>query len=691
MCAGGGIRVRWVDNAKGIAMICVILGHVGGGTYGRVDLSFVHAIHLSVFFLLSGYTLKTQNITREYTNKKFKRLMEPYFYTCGAIILMDVFNSIFIVKDEKIFTITYIVGKDIIRSFFASGLVTNFAGIEIGTRIGAIWFLPAMFFAILIVQWVLNQNIKEWKRCAIILFVALLGYISAGYIWLPFSIQAGMTASAFVLTGYYVRKYSILEKFNWAHYLAFLLIFIWGVYKEYDHFYIVANLYPDILITFCVSLSGSFLMIRLARCMQKSRILNFIGRQSVFFLCAHLFALETMGWYFNYIINAIGITGEIPYMWASFILNLLFTTLSTLIISFMTNLKKNTFTLEMYAIKSGKRDCSVDIMKGILIFSMLIGHSAIDINLRRIIFSCHMVAFVFLSGYFYRPVKSLGNRIIQLCKSFLGSYGCFCFVHLTLYWRDGNIDSFLQYLKSYILSISYARVLYTDIMSIGPVYFITMLFCVRLIYLFIDYFVNSDKLKLLFVIMLSIVGVELGNYGYWLPWSLDCALYCLIFYQIGILFKKYNFLEYVSRHSMFYFILSIVWAHMIYSSSMEIAIRQYAPYGLVIVGATSGILLLYMSSKYIATNMLRAISDMLEKVGENTLFILVVHTIFNVYINAWLAKYFNPENIGHMAISIILQICLGTMVGACIKRKWQVKELTLKKISVIKKKIRNLF
>ena len=190
--------------------------------------------------------------------------MEPYFFTCIAITLMDVFNCIFFIRDKKISTITYIVGKDIIRSFFASGSVTNFAGIEIGSRIGAIWFLPAMLFALLIVQWVLNQNMEEWKRCVFICFVALIGYI-----WFPFSIQSGMTASIFVLTGHYLKRYSILEKLKGVHYLVFLLIFIWGVYKEYDHFFIVANVCPDLLITFFVSFSGSFLLLKLAKWMEK--------------------------------------------------------------------------------------------------------------------------------------------------------------------------------------------------------------------------------------------------------------------------------------------------------------------------------------------------------------------------------------------------------------------------------------
>ena len=87
------MRIKWIDCAKGIAMICIIIGHIGEGTYGKVYLSFVHVFHVT-FFLLSGYTFKIERITLEYVNRKFRRLMKPYFYTCCVVIVMDIFNSI---------------------------------------------------------------------------------------------------------------------------------------------------------------------------------------------------------------------------------------------------------------------------------------------------------------------------------------------------------------------------------------------------------------------------------------------------------------------------------------------------------------------------------------------------------------------------------------------------------------------
>ena len=671
------MRIKWVDNAKGIVMLCIIIGHIGGGTYGKIDLSFVHVFHLTTFFILSGYTLKIQKINTEYINKRFRRLMVPYFYTCVAVMLMDIINSIVISKDGRILTITNILARDIIRTFFASGSITNFAGLEMGTRIGIICILPAMFFAVLIVQWTLNHYSEEWMRWAVVILIALMGYISSRYIWFPFSIQTGMTASIFILIGYYIKEYSVLEKLHLIHYLIFVAVFAVGVYGGYDHFYIVANVCPDLIITFGVAISSSFLLLKLAQYTEKVDILNFVGKKYLLFLCVHLVALETMGWYFNRIISCVGIDGEISSMWASLALNLLFPMFGTLIILLFHNLRKKVLTTALNTDVSEQRDCSADIMKGILIVSMLAGHSIIDVNLRRIIYSCHMVAFVFLSGYFYHPVKKIRNGIYRLNKSLLLPYCLSCLIHLFLNFREISDGNFWQYIKSYFFALSFSDKLFTDIPRIGVIWFVNMLFVIRLIYMFIDHFISSEWFKIFVILMLSFLGFQLGNYGYWLPWSLDCVFYCLVFYQIGILCKKFNVLLYVTQHPSSYFFLSIIWAYMIYVSSMELAIRQFSPYGLVIFGASCGILLLYMLSKYISANMLSGIKKLLKKLGENTLYIVIVHQLLSPYIYRWILLYLNDEYIYHMVIYILVQLLIGILIGM-MKSKLKGKSFLVK-------------
>lgn len=102
-------REKWIDNAKGISILLVIIGHVSGGLSGIWKFDFVYGIHLTMFFILSGFTIKRKKITLELLNKKFEHLMIPYFLTCIAVLLTDVINN-YLISDTSIETISNIIG-----------------------------------------------------------------------------------------------------------------------------------------------------------------------------------------------------------------------------------------------------------------------------------------------------------------------------------------------------------------------------------------------------------------------------------------------------------------------------------------------------------------------------------------------------------------------------------------------------
>ena len=120
-------RLNWIDVSKGICMLAVIVGHMGNDTINKIVFPF----HLTVFFILSGYTLKENKMDKEYLSVKFKRLMVPYFCTCFFIVCMDIFNILFIKHNYTIHSISNIIINDLIRTFFASGAISNFASINL--------------------------------------------------------------------------------------------------------------------------------------------------------------------------------------------------------------------------------------------------------------------------------------------------------------------------------------------------------------------------------------------------------------------------------------------------------------------------------------------------------------------------------------------------------------------------------
>lgn len=60
------IRLQWLDIAKGIGMIFIILSHTAGGRNGWIRSLYL-PFYLAVFFFSSGYLFKnTMTLKEEY-------------------------------------------------------------------------------------------------------------------------------------------------------------------------------------------------------------------------------------------------------------------------------------------------------------------------------------------------------------------------------------------------------------------------------------------------------------------------------------------------------------------------------------------------------------------------------------------------------------------------------------------------
>lgn len=43
-------RIRWIDVAKGISILLIIIGHVNSGSLGKINLHLVYAVNVTMFF-----------------------------------------------------------------------------------------------------------------------------------------------------------------------------------------------------------------------------------------------------------------------------------------------------------------------------------------------------------------------------------------------------------------------------------------------------------------------------------------------------------------------------------------------------------------------------------------------------------------------------------------------------------------
>lgn len=124
---GSSRRLRWVDIAKGIAILCVIAGHtVPNGPLRSAIFSF----HLPVFFVLSGFTGSLRPV-REIAASLTRRLLVPY-----ALLVLG----------QDVLVLGFIQGEALSPSDIAEQLFWS-SGVTISGEppVRGAWFLICMF------------------------------------------------------------------------------------------------------------------------------------------------------------------------------------------------------------------------------------------------------------------------------------------------------------------------------------------------------------------------------------------------------------------------------------------------------------------------------------------------------------------------------------------------------------------
>lgn len=74
-----GKRLLWVDYAKAVAIVLMVLGHAGLPNTGKVSM-IIYMFHMPLFFMLSGYFDNSNKLNaKDFFVKSAKTILVPYF------------------------------------------------------------------------------------------------------------------------------------------------------------------------------------------------------------------------------------------------------------------------------------------------------------------------------------------------------------------------------------------------------------------------------------------------------------------------------------------------------------------------------------------------------------------------------------------------------------------------------------
>ena len=325
-------RLRWVDAAKAISMIAIIMGHVApwfwDGTpasylpYARGICTFVYSFHVPLFFLLSGYTMSSGIMGPRKIGKLFIRTFIPYIVT-GALTII---YCMAVLPDQDL--LEWLAALVYGAGLYRGELVWSdpFGAVAIG----AIWFLPALF-----IGKVISSFISRLPGAIRVLIVGVLfgiGEVTAGILFLPFDIQQGLCASFFITCGMMLKEQKAFESVGVRRVVLTVCATIGVGYTAAMLFIVMYNpvytnsLYPNGILDALGTVCASIAVIAVAQVMGSlnnpiEKALEVFGRSTLPIFCFHSIMMAT-GTNNNIIINQIcedGMDPNIVFVLALFI------------------------------------------------------------------------------------------------------------------------------------------------------------------------------------------------------------------------------------------------------------------------------------------------------------------------------------------------------------------------------------
>ena len=83
-------RIEYVDIARGIGILLVVLGHNDFALLSPFAQKFIYSFHMPLFFFISGYFLNTSVGFWNFFKKRFNSLLKPYFFTLFLIYFVSI-------------------------------------------------------------------------------------------------------------------------------------------------------------------------------------------------------------------------------------------------------------------------------------------------------------------------------------------------------------------------------------------------------------------------------------------------------------------------------------------------------------------------------------------------------------------------------------------------------------------------
>ncbi|MDO5335773.1 MAG: hypothetical protein Q4F23_06890, partial [Coriobacteriia bacterium] len=174
-----------------------------------------------------GFTMRAKP-RAEVLKSSFRRLLIPYFIVCGILLFFALVPPSSLNSSLDTQRSLPVV---LVEAFYASGQEGQIAG-HTFQAIGAIWFLPCLFWGRLVLNEILlrTAGLKDSNRLAepaLVLLVLFVGFAIGSEVRLPFDLDTAFVAVFFMYVGVLAHRWDLarVKPWQWC-----LIIAVWLLY-----------------------------------------------------------------------------------------------------------------------------------------------------------------------------------------------------------------------------------------------------------------------------------------------------------------------------------------------------------------------------------------------------------------------------------------------------------------------------
>lgn len=288
-------RIEYIDIAKGIGIILMVVGH--SLSEDSKLRAFIYLFHMPLFFFISGVVfneLYFQN-TKLLIKNKIKGLWYPFVkYSIIFIFLHNLFVNLHIYENQGV-TATYNM-LNIIKSIIRALLF-----MQTDWLLGALWFLWILFLSEFVfgflgnfISKITKENFNEILGGICFLFFLIGMFLSVKEIKLPNRVSTFFVSIFFIYLGYMYSK--MKEKIQYRLDICLILLSILVIASINIKVEMSKNYYSNHLLFLPLSLMGIYIIFYISTKFKKKKILknmfSYLGKNTLIILALHILCFK---------------------------------------------------------------------------------------------------------------------------------------------------------------------------------------------------------------------------------------------------------------------------------------------------------------------------------------------------------------------------------------------------------------